>query len=312
MSIRGTIFPCENAQTFEETVGYISQLFYPEGKSEMSERLLERLELFKQYFLMIGSFTHASTQTIISLKKERKVTWQNQAFRVFSANQMKEMALDFYQSSRLKEGWLVSEWLVDTQSVRPHHECVFVEKRDGAIKVFSIDRRPNFEGLRNYILASFLPFNLPLHMYISTQKRQHDWSQCPILTLDDLHQLYMMEDTGEVYAFIEQTHASIEVDRERKWTLYSSPYILPRFIRLAQSMHDVILYERNVVETGLVDRVSFETVKDKMYKKNPEWEERFLEPSMLNSRIKSRYVKYGRMLIERILSGQLPITARLL
>lgn len=313
MSIKGTIFPSENAQTFEDTIGHITRLLYPpEQHPEMVQQLSERCDLFKMYFQMSGSFTHASTQTIISLKKERKVSWCNQAFRVFPANAMREMATDFYNSPRLKEGWLVSEWLVDTQSVRPHHECVFVEKRDGAIKILSIDRRPNFEGIKNWILASFLSFNVPLHMYVSTQKRQHDWSQCPILTLDDLHQLHMMEDTGEVYSFIEETQASVETDREERWKLYSSPYILPRFIRLAQSMHDVILYEKNVVETGLVDIESFEKVKNKMYQKNPEWEERPLQDDMLNDRIKNRYIKYGKTLVERVLTGQEPITAKLL
>jgi hypothetical protein len=296
MSVRGTIFPCENAQSYEEAIGHVTELFYPEEREKISEALLRKIDLFKEYFLVIGAFTHASTQTIISIKKQHKASWSDLAFRVFPANQMQEMARDFYGSDRKKEGWLVSEWMVDTQSVRPHHECVFVEKIGGAIKVLSIDRRPNFEGIKNYVLASFLPFGLPLHMYVSTQKRQHDWSQCPILTLDDLRQLYMMNDTQELYSFIEKTHTSMEMDREQKWKLFNSPYVLPQFMRLAQSVNDVMIYEKAVVEKGLIDRQAFEKVKAKMYQKNPEWESRGLEPNMLNRRITNRYIKYGRML----------------
>ncbi len=312
MSIRGTIFPCENAQSYPEAIGHVTRLLYPDCQLDMERALLEKEDLFKEYFLMIGSFSHAATRTIIWWKKTQKETWRTETFRVFPANEMQPMVKSFMESNRKKEGWLVSEWLVDSQSVRPHHECVFVEKREDCIKIISIDRRPNFEGLKNYVLTSFLPYNVRLEMYVSTQKRQHDWSQCPILTLDDLHQFYRMHDTDELYSFIESTASSTEVARDGKWKLYNSPYILPQFMRLAQSMRDVIIYQRAVVDTKLVSQELFQKILTKTYRKNPQWEGKPLEDTMLNLRITSRYIKYGRILVERILLDIPPVAEKVL
>lgn len=256
MSIQGTIFKAETSRTFEEMIDHLA-LFAtkrPEGNKfevlqkdegeskELASKLKAKVELVKEYFMMRGSFTLDATRTLINLNRAEKETWKStMLIQTFTSPHIAEHAKKFWSSNRQKEGWIISQWMDRTQELRPHQMPIFVEKKDGKFYCIIFDTRLNWEGIRKDLIEAFSPFGVKIMFYLSTERRQFDWSTCSHLSLSDLRKLDRM-DRDKLYTFIEDTRSSVEYEKDHKWTLFVSPHLPPSFMELAQSSQDLSNY----------------------------------------------------------------------
>jgi hypothetical protein len=346
MSIRGTIFPAEASKTYEEMVGHLSRFVASNADeaTKLEGSLLQKLELVKQTFLLGGSLTLDATRTLITIKKEEKTCWRKgmKIDTCTSKNLAEKVAL-FWKSGRQKEGWIISQVVQETGLLRPHQMPLLFAKRNNGISFLTFDTRMNFEGIRTPLLEALLPLGIPIQLYLSKQKRQHDWSTCSQISLDDLHQLDHL-GTEQMFAFLEAHADSVETQQGGKWTLTVSERVPLSHMRLVQWLDDFKNYEAWALKSlapsqTLVQRLYFTLLslwnwcksffekmapasspqpistlnndiasfKEKMKSKNPEWTNLEPEKIDLNRRGIHRFRKNITKLIQRILNDQSPI-----
>ncbi|NGX39467.1 MAG: hypothetical protein KR126chlam1_00796 [Chlamydiae bacterium] len=260
MSVMGSIMPAEISKTHEEMIERLCIFLEVPESDTLKNELLNRIELVEDYFRKRGSLTLAATRSLIDTRISENPDWaENLKFKVFRSTELPTHAENFLKSDEIKQGWINSHFTAFSQQLHPHQMPVFVEKREDKIFCIIFDTRSNWEKIRKSLFKAFLHFDMPVKFYLSTQRRQFDWSTCSLLSLDDLRKINSM-DREHLYAFFEKNYSSKETPREGKWSLTVCDHLPATFMEYVQSMEDFEKYHKWAADSEDIDQSILERI----------------------------------------------------
>lgn len=301
MSTLGTIQPAETSKTFPEMITKLSEFF---GVSKTKQEiLLERIELVKDYLIIRGGLTHNGTRAVISAGKE-DLNWpKDLEFKIFSSVDLSKHAKEFIKGNQLTQAWMCSHFNSFSHEMHPHQMPIFIEKRRNQIICTVFDRRINWEKMRIPFFQALLVYDLPVKFYLSTERRQYDWSTCPLLSIDDLKKLQTMDRT-RLYSFFEKNLISKEISSDGKWSLVVSEHLPAIFMEFVQSINDFKKYHKWALGNHSIDQNQLKRVSS-LVSKNLIVVGKKREK--INDRTMQRYKKViCNIIIPRILKGKHP------